>query len=245
VRVLYHSSIVRHLDSIMTTRIVVTRQSSFVHFSLCCFMTTRSDKSYLIATASTITETIVVNSRFITNITRVSAPQEARDFLQQIRSQMPDASHYVYAFRVGHGNSVIEGMSDDGEPSGTAGPPILAVLRGRSDIGDIIVVVTRYFGGTKLGTGGLVRAYTEAAQAGITNTKFELKIAKKLIGIEVPYNFYDILKKLIQTNNGHIEDETFTDEVTVIVRFPENDIPVFTQALTEASAGRISLIVLD
>jgi putative IMPACT (imprinted ancient) family translation regulator len=76
---------------------------------------------------------------------------------------MPNASHHVYAFRVGHGNSIIEGMSDDGEPTGTAGPPVLAVLRG-TQIGDIIVIVTRYFGGTKLGTGGLVRAYPEAAQ---------------------------------------------------------------------------------
>lgn len=208
-------------------------------------MTIRNNKMYLISIAPTTTETIVVNSRFITNITRVATPQEAKDFLQQIRSQMPDASHHVYAFRAGHGNSVIEGMSDDGEPSGTAGPPVLAVLRERSDIGDIIVVVTRYFGGTKLGTGGLVRAYTAATQAGIANTKFELKIAKKLVGIEVPYNFYDILKKLIQMNNGHIEDETFTDEVTVIVRFPESDIPAFTDALTEASAGRISPIALD
>ncbi len=91
---------------------------------------------------------------------------EAKAFLAAVRAEMPDANHHVYAYRVGFGNSVIEGMSDDGEPSGTSGPPVLAVLRG-SGIGDVIVVVTRYFGGTKLGTGGLVRAYSEGARAGL------------------------------------------------------------------------------
>ena len=94
--------------------------------------------------------------------------KEAKAFLAAVRAEMPDANHHVYAYRVGFGNSVIEGMSDDGEPSGTSGPPVLAVLRG-SGIGDVIVVVTRYFGGTKLGTGGLVRAYSDAARAGSGN----------------------------------------------------------------------------
>jgi uncharacterized YigZ family protein len=208
-------------------------------------MTTRNKKHYLIPTTPSTTETAVSKSRFTTNVARINNPQEAKTFLALIRSLMPDASHHVYAFRAGHGNSVIEGMSDDGEPSGTAGPPVLAVLRGNVDIGDTIVVVTRYFGGTKLGTGGLVRAYTEAAQAGLASTKFEPKIAKKLVGVEVSYNFYDILKKLIQTHNGHIEDETFTNDVTVIVHFPETDVASFEAALTEASAGRIVPIVLD
>lgn len=208
-------------------------------------MTTRSKKPYLIPIASSTTETIVINSRFITSIARINDTTEVKQFLADTRALMPDASHHAYAFRVGHGNSVIEGMSDDGEPSGTAGPPVLAVLRGKTEIGDTMIIVTRYFGGTKLGTGGLVRAYTEAAQVGLANTKFELKIAKKLLGIEIPYNFYDTLKKLIQTHNGHIEDETFTNNVTVIALFPEDDVEAFTYALSEASAGQLFPIAFD
>src|SRR5512134_2891681 len=102
------------------------------------------------------TDIVVVNSRFITTIAPAAMPEDAKRFIASIRAEMPDASHHVYAFRAGYGNSVIEGMSDDGEPSGTAGPPTLAVLRG-AGIGDIVLVTTRYFGGTKLGTGGLVR----------------------------------------------------------------------------------------
>src|SRR5262245_11570291 len=87
-------------------------------------------------------EITVINSRFITTIYPVVSVGAVKERLAEIRSEMPDASHHVYAFRVGFGNSVTEGMSDDGEPSGTAGPPVMAVLRGAS-VGDILVVVTR------------------------------------------------------------------------------------------------------
>ena len=107
------------------------------------------------------TEIVVVNSRFITTIAPVFSVEEARDFIAKIRALNPNATHNVPAFIVGHGVSVIEHCSDDGEPQGTAGRPALAVLKG-SGLGDAAVVVTRYFGGTKLGSGGLVRAYTDA-----------------------------------------------------------------------------------
>ena len=132
---------------------------------------------------------------------------------------MPDASHHVYAFRVGFGNSVVEGMSDDGEPSGTAGPPVLAVLRG-TKLGDIVMVIVRYFGGTKLGTGGLVRAYTEAAQNGLASLTTEYNIIKKTIGIDLPYSLYEKLKRLIQTYDAAIEDEIFDTKVTLIIKIP-------------------------
>src|SRR3954469_1102863 len=117
--------------------------------------------SYRIPAATTRIENEVSRSRFIATLANAPSFQEARDFIASIRAEMPDANHHVYAFKVGYGSSVIEGMSDDGEPSGTAGPPVLAVLRG-ADIGDAVLVVTRYFGGTKLGTGGLVHAYGDA-----------------------------------------------------------------------------------
>lgn len=145
---------------------------------------------YLIPAQTHRINTAVSNSRFITTIGRVNTVEEAKSFLAAIRSEMPDANHHVYAYRVGFGNSVIESMSDDGEPSGTSGPPVMAVLRG-SGIGDVVVVVTRYFGGTKLGTGGLVRAYGDAAREGLATLPTERKIEKATLGIELPYHYFE------------------------------------------------------
>lgn len=190
------------------------------------------------------TETTVANSRFIASVRRVDSTDEFKAFLASVRAEMPDASHHVYAFRVGFGNSTIEGMSDDGEPSGTAGPPVLTVLRG-TKIGDVAIVVTRYFGGTLLGTGGLVRAYSESAHIAFNNLKTEPKIEKKLLGIEAPYSFYEQIKRLVLAHEGNIQDETFAADITLIIEFPEPSVAGFTTALTELTAGRVTPLDLD
>src|SRR5512136_3192018 len=108
-------------------------------------------------------ELTISNSRFISTLAPAFSVDEARAFIQRIKAEFPDASHHVPVYLIGHGDTEIAHCSDAGEPSGTAGRPALAVLRG-SGLGDVVVVVTRYFGGTKLGTGGLVKEYTESAQ---------------------------------------------------------------------------------
>lgn len=185
----------------------------------------------------------VANSRFITTISRVDTTEEVKQVLAGIREEMPDASHHVYAFRIGYGNSVIEGMSDDGEPSGTSGPPTLAVLRG-TDIGDVIVITTRYFGGTKLGTGGLVRAYSEAARQALSTLKTEQKIPRVLLGMDVPYNVYENTKRLINRHGGQIQDEIFQADISLIVMFPQTAAEVFAHDLSELTAGRVQPILL-
>jgi uncharacterized YigZ family protein len=190
------------------------------------------------------TEITVVNSRFLTTVVPVKSVDEAKESLRAIRAEMPDASHHVYAYRIGHANSVIDGMSDDGEPSGTSGPPVLAVLRG-SGLGDVLVVVTRYFGGTKLGTGGLVRAYSEAARTGLEATPIELKIARTLVGIEAPYPLFDQIKRLIDSYSGIIEEQDFAANVTLMVRFETRHVIDFNAALVELSAGQVSVIELE
>ncbi len=199
---------------------------------------------YLVPLGFHRTQTEVAKSRFIASSNRAETADEAKAFIAQIRAEMPDASHHVYAFRAGFGQSVIEGMSDDGEPSGTSGPPVLAVLRG-SGIGDLVMVITRYFGGTKLGTGGLVRAYTEAAHININSMPTELKIEKRLLGIDVPYSLYEQVKRLIAAHQGVIQDETFMADVSIIVTFALKDVPAFTADLTELSAGKIHPITFD
>ncbi|HLV33462.1 MAG TPA: YigZ family protein [Spirillospora sp.] len=205
-------------------------------------MTTQHDQ--YIPAQRTRTELMVANSRFICTVIPVQSVEEAKAELHAIRAEMPDATHHVYAFRIGHGNSIIEGMSDDGEPSGTAGPPVLAVLRG-TGLGDVLVVVTRYFGGTKLGTGGLVRAYSDSARAGLENTPRELKIERRLLGIELPYGLYEQAKRLIEAHEGIIEDQTFTETVTVIARFKLDTVKAFTAALADLSAGQVEPVILD
>ncbi len=199
---------------------------------------------YRIPAADCRVTTTAANSRFITTIGRVTSTDEVKDFLNRIRAEMPDASHHVYAFRVGYGNSVIEGMSDDGEPSGTAGPPVLAVLRG-TDIGDIMIVVTRYFGGTKLGTGGLVRAYGDGARAGLAILTTEEKRLRHTVGVEVSYAAYEYIKRLIVKYEGEIEDETFAGEITIIFRLPVEHLVAFAHDLSELTAGRSQPVILS
>lgn len=189
-------------------------------------------------------ENLVVNSRFIATIGRADTVEQARAFIQSIRREMPDASHHVYAYKVGYGSSVIEGMSDDGEPSGTSGPPVLAVLRG-ADIGDVVLVITRYFGGAKLGTGGLVRAYGGAAKDAIAALPIEMKIAKYFIGITIHYSLYERIKLLMAEYHAETESEEFGAEVTIYARIPVDVFEPFSGAVLELTAGQVTPIVLD
>ncbi len=199
---------------------------------------------YLIPAETVTTEIVIRKSRFLTTIQLAPTVVEARGRLAALRSDLPAANHHVYAFRVGFGNSVTEGMSDDGEPTGTAGPPTLAVLRG-SGMGDILLVTARFFGGTKLGTGGLVRAYTESAQEALRKLKIERKVDRKTVGLEMPYSLYNIVRRLIDAHNGIIEDEEFGVEILVIARFVTNDLNCFTIELRERTAGAVLPVDLD
>lgn len=200
-------------------------------------------EGYLIPAATNRVTTTAANSRFVTTVGLVTTVDEAKAFLAAVRAEMPDANHHVYAYRVGFGNSVIEGMSDDGEPSGTSGPPVLAVLRG-SGVGDVIVVVTRYFGGTKLGTGGLVRAYSEGARTGLESLATMRKIEMQTLGIEIAYHYFELLKRLIAEHGGVVDDETFAAEVTVLATFPADQVEAFAAALTELTAGQVEPILM-
>ncbi len=182
----------------------------------------------------------IVNSRFIATIGEARTVDEAKAFIDAIREEFHDATHNVHAFRVGYGGSVTEGMTDDSEPSGTAGRPALAVLRG-ADLGDVVLVITRYFGGTKLGTGGLVRAYTESTQEALAALPRDVRIEKRQGRVNLPYNLYEPVKRLADAQGGEIGEETFAADVTLVVVFPVDRIDGFDSALGEISAGRLSV----
>lgn len=181
-------------------------------------------------------ETEVLRSRFIATVFNADSTAAVRDFLQKRRTEMSDANHHVYAFRVGFGNSVIEGLSDDGEPTGTSGPPVMNVLRG-SDLGDALVVVTRYFGGTLLGTGGLVRAYSEAAALAIKSCPTTLKIEYANLSVLVEYAALTVLKRILPEYEAEIINEVYTDSVELTVKLPAVNAEKITAAITDMTAG--------
>ncbi|GAK48824.1 hypothetical protein U14_00032 [Candidatus Moduliflexus flocculans] len=181
--------------------------------------------------ASTVrAETIVTRSKFIATIGAADSVDAARDFIQRIRNEMPDATHHVYAFRVGYGSSVQEGLSDDGEPAGTSGKPVMAVLRG-ADIGDVVLVVTRYFGGTKLGTGGLVRAYSGAAKTVIEQLPLTEKIVSVTMAIACSYANFEPLKRQLPHYEATLLEEKFAEHVMLTIRVPEDKLRDFSREI--------------
>jgi len=199
---------------------------------------------YLIPAQQTRIEIRVVNSRFIATAAPAFTVQEARSFLNKVCAEFTDAAHNVPLFLIGHGNSVTAHCSDDGEPSGTAGRPALAVLRG-SGLGDVAVVVTRYFGGTKLGTGGLVRAYSESVREVLRALPLAERVATYTVMLAVPYSWFERLRLWIPQYHGTILDEDFAADVTLTARFAVADFPAFQSTLRERSAGTLTAEIVE
>ena len=199
---------------------------------------------YRIPAERTRTEIMVVNSRFVASAAPVFSVEEARAFIQEIKHEFSDATHNVPAFLVGYGQSVTAHCSDDGEPSGTAGRPALAVLQG-SGLGDIAVVVTRYFGGTKLGTGGLVRAYTDAVKAVVEILPLAEKVPTHTAMLVIPYSLYEQAKLIIQEYRGKIVDEEFSADVTISIQFLVEQFEPFNERIFELSRGKIRAEIVE
>ena len=199
---------------------------------------------YLRPARVTRVEIRVLNSRFIATAAPVFSVDEARDFVARIREEFAYASHNVPAFVVGHGATITAHCHDDGEPSGTAGRPALAVLRG-SGLGDVCVVVTRYFGGTKLGTGGLVRAYGDAVRAVLAELPLAKKVATHTVLVGLPYTYLERVRLAIDACQGQTLDEEFAAEVTITARFSVEHLPPFQNALKELSNGALEAVIVD
>jgi len=189
-------------------------------------------------------EIMVVNSRFIATAAPVFSVEQAKEFVGRIKDEFADASHNVPVFLVGHGSSVIAHCSDDGEPSGTAGRPALAVLRG-SGLGDVAVVVTRYFGGTKLGTGGLVRAYGDAVREVLSALPRAARIPTHTVMMAVPYAYFERVRLVIEAHRGQVLDEDFAVDVTLTARFDIQQFPGFQTALQQLSNGRFEAEIIE
>jgi uncharacterized YigZ family protein len=201
-------------------------------------------KGYLIPLTEIQREHVVANSRFIATLAPVPTIEAARAFLARIRQEFADASHNVPAYIIGGGNTVTEYFSDDGEPAGTSGRPVLTVLRG-SGLGDVAVVITRYFGGTLLGTGGLVKAYTESTQMVVNAVERGRRIPVHVALLAIPYNLLERVRLMVKRNNGEVLGEDFAGDITMTLQFPVESFDGFQGELQELSAGKLKAEVIE
>lgn len=183
-------------------------------------------------------EFIEKKSRFIGYVKPVKTQTEATDFINSIKSKHWDATHNVSAYVLRENN--IQRSSDDGEPSGTAGVPTLDVLL-KEGVVDACVVVTRYFGGTLLGAGGLIRAYSHASKIALDSGNIITMAPCKVLSVSVDYSFYDRLNILLDEFNANIENSEFTDNVTVTFSIRANTVELLQEKLTQQSNGKYLL----
>ena len=173
-------------------------------------------------------------SRFIANVFPVETEEKALEILNAVKKKYSDARHNVYAYVVRKNNT--QRYSDDGEPSGTAGMPVLDAIRKRG-LTDMIVVVTRYFGGTLLGTGGLVHAYGKSASEGIDNASPVTRKLCDIFSVTTDYTLSGKIEYSLQGSEYIMEDIAYTDAVTFTVCVPSGDGERFVKEMTEISLG--------
>lgn len=181
-------------------------------------------------------------SKFIANVKPVDSEEDAVAFLNEIRSRYPDATHNVYAYVIDENN--IFRYSDDGEPSGTAGMPVLDAIRKR-DIVDVIVVVTRYFGGTLLGTGGLVHTYGASAKQGLEEAKIVNRRLCDILSVRVDYTLLGKLQHEIASRGYMLEDTIYEDGVTFIISCPIDRTEKVIADITDMTNARAEIKKAD
>lgn len=182
----------------------------------------------------------VKRSRFIGHVQGVLREQEARRRVVEKREEYSDSTHVVYAFVLGDPNSETLGMSDDGEPKGTAGKPVLAVLKG-SGLTNALLTVVRYFGGTKLGTGGLVKAYGDCARMTLEALPKKPLVKELPFSLVLPYGLYEPVMHLVKEAEGYVEDENFGVEVALRGFVPQGRWDHLKEKIRNLSAGEIVL----
>lgn len=188
-------------------------------------------------------EIVEKKSRFIATVMHVESEEEANARIEELKKKYWDARHNCFAFILGKGSETMR-FSDDGEPSGTAGKPILEVLKGR-ELTNTLVVVTRYFGGVLLGTGGLVRAYTDSTIEGLSNADLRTMQLMQCVGIDIDYNTIGKLKYMLASNEINILNEAYTDAVRVNIALPVNEVQRYLDSITDVTNGKATFEMLE
>ena len=184
----------------------------------------------------------VKHSRFITTIEATDTTEAALTFISRIKQEFPTASHNCWAYLIGSPGSTDRiGLSDDGEPHGVAGKPMLTTIQ-HSGIGDIAVVVTRYFGGTKLGKGGMVKAYTQAVKTALEKLKITEKIDWTELSIKVGYQLLDNIERLLPEFEVELLEKQFAEQICLNLRLPAENLADLQTRLTDLSSGQIEFL---
>ncbi|MED4632186.1 YigZ family protein [Peribacillus frigoritolerans] len=181
-------------------------------------------------------EIVIEKSRFISHIARVETEDAAQAFIQEIKKKHKDATHNCSAYMIGEQNQIQKAL-DDGEPSGTAGVPILEVLK-KKELKDTAVVVTRYFGGIKLGAGGLIRAYSKATSEGINATGIVIRKLMRVISTTVDYTWLGKLENELRSSIYQIKEIQYLDQVNILVYVEETQKETYIAWITELTNGQ-------
>lgn len=193
---------------------------------------------YKVPAAPASAKLTIKGSKFICHILPVESKEEAEAQYQALKKRFYDATHNCFAYRI---DDSIYRFSDDGEPSGTAGRPILQVMEGHG-LYEILCVVTRYFGGTKLGTGGLIRAYSDATKEAVKNLKIKEKVKQKMITIKTDYMNEQHVHRLLNQFNGRVVNSDYSNGVELQVEIPLSKSESFLNNLIEFTNGQIEII---
>jgi len=188
-------------------------------------------------------EIILSKSRFIAYVNRAETEEEAIEFINQIKKQHPNATHNCSCYMVGE-HDQIQKANDDGEPSGTAGVPMLEVLK-KQGLKDTVVVVTRYFGGIKLGGGGLIRAYGKATTEGIEAAQVVERKLHHVMKISIDYTWLGKVENEIRNSNYTLNSIQYAEGVEVLVEVLASDVETFTNWVTELTNGQSTVNCID
>lgn len=192
---------------------------------------------YPIPAASHRREEVIERSRFIATLAHAPTTEAARDFIDQVKAEFPDATHNCWAYVAGPpGETAAIGMSDDGEPHGTAGRPMLTALL-HGGVGEVAAVVTRYYGGVKLGKGGLGRAYSGAVQGALEGLAREERIVRERVTVVVAYPSIDGLRQLVDAFEIETNAEEYGEEVTYRLAVPSRRLMDFEEAVATLTSG--------
>lgn len=193
---------------------------------------------YPIPAARARAELVIERSRFIATVAHAATPEAAHGVIAELREAFRDATHNCWAFVAGPpGSAARIGMSDDGEPHGTAGRPMLTVLM-HSGVGEVVAVVTRYYGGTKLGTGGLVRAYSAAVQEALARLERTERVETVDVRIAIAYSAFTPVRNLLGAHEGVVLEEQFGEDVVLNVRLPAANLAALRGAIGNATGGQ-------
>lgn len=184
-----------------------------------------------------LAETEIKKSRFLCHLKRVTSEEEAKAFIQGIKKEHWKANHNCSAYLIGE-HSEIQRSSDDGEPSGTAGVPMLEVLK-KNDLINVCVVVTRYFGGIKLGAGGLIRAYSHAVSHGLQTVGLVMGKLQQEISLDLDYSLLGKLQNSLPETT--IKETIFAEKVTVICRVDEEQVEKFEAEIIDLLQGQVTI----